>query len=189
MPRANRVQLLQQLQGVRGRPILAFVLGDRQNLNAQIAPDQISLTSTLLEELGQVPALDLFLYSTGGITMAAFAFVNLVREYADHFSAIVPYKALSAATLICLGADEILMTPLASLSPVDPSVNGPYNPLVPNQPPGTFPVQTVEVSVEDVVQYIALAKKEGKLSRDEDMREVFLALTRDVRPMALGSVH
>src|SRR3989442_3059553 len=132
MSRPSRVQLIQQLAGVRGRPTLAFVLGDRQNLNTQIAPDQISLTSTLLEELGHVPALDLFLYSTGGITMAPFAFVNLVREYADQFSVIVPFKALSAATLICLGADEIVMTPLASLSPVDPSVARALNPLIPH---------------------------------------------------------
>src|SRR6266851_7571 len=189
MSRDSRVTLLRQLEVVRGRRALVFFLGDRQNLNTQIAPDQLSLTSTLLEELQHVPALDVFLYSTGGITMAAFAFVNLIREYADRFSVIAPYKALSAATLICLGADEIVMTPLASLSPVDPSVNGPYNPLVPNQPPGTFPVQTIAVSVEDVVQYIDLAKKEGGLSRDEDMREVFLQLARDVRPLALGSVH
>src|SRR6266571_1361900 len=134
MPRASRIELLRRLEGVRERPALAFVLGDRQNLNTQIAPDQLSLTSTLLEELGRVPALDVFLYSTGGVTMAAFAFVNLVREYAERFAVIAPYKALSAATLICLGADEIIMSPLASLSPVDPSVNGPYNPLVPNQP-------------------------------------------------------
>src|SRR2546425_3714845 len=185
MSRESRIQLLRRLEEVRGRRVLAFVLGDRQNLNTRVATDQLSITSTLLEEIQHVQDLDVVIYSTGGITMAAFALVNLIREYADHYSAIVPYKALSAATLICLGADEILMTPLASLSPVDPSVNGPYNPLVPNQPPGTFPAQTVEVSVEDVVQYIALAKKEGKLSRDEDMREVFLALTRDVRPMAL----
>lgn len=188
MPRANRVQLLQQLQQVRGRPALAFVLGDRQNLNTQIAPDQISLTSTLLEELGHVPALDLFLYSTGGITMAAFAFVNLVREYADEFSVLVPYKALSAATLICLGADEIVMTPLASLSPVDPSVSGPYNPIAANQPPGV-PPQGLPVSVEDVVEYIDLAKVDVGLTSDADMREVFLQLARDVRPLALGSVR
>src|SRR5207245_2086182 len=102
MPRANRVQLLQELEQVRGRRALSFVLGDRANLNTQIAPDQISLTSTLLEELGRVPALDLFLYATGGITMAAFAFVNLIREYTEDLSVIVPYKALSAATLMCL---------------------------------------------------------------------------------------
>ncbi len=181
--------MLNQLATVRGgRPTLAFVLGDRQNLPTQIAPDQISLTSTLLEELGHVPALDLFLYSTGGITMAAFAFVNLLREYADQFSAVVPYKALSAATLICLGADEIVMTPLASLSPVDPSVTGPYNPLVPNQQPG-MPPQGLPVSVEDVVEYIDLARVDVGLSSDADMREVFLQLARDVRPLALGSVR
>jgi len=186
--RATRVELLKQLAVVRGRPTLAFVLGDRQNLNAQIAPDQISLTSTLLEELGQVPALDLFLYSTGGITMAAFAFVNLVREFATEYSALVPFKALSAATLICLGADEIVMTPLASLSPVDPSVTGPYNPSVPNLPPGVGP-QGLPVSVEDVVEYIELARTDVGLTSDADMREVFLQLARDVRPLALGSVR
>lgn len=45
------------------------------------------------------------------------------------------------------------------------------------------------VSVEDVVSYLDLAKVEAGLSRQSHLREVFLRLAQDVRPLALGSVH
>src|SRR2546425_2180359 len=189
MSKQSRLNLFGQLEHNRHTRLLAIVLGDRQGLETRVANDALSLTARLLERIGRVPALDVFLYSTGGLTMAAFALVNLIREYAERFSVLVPYKAQSAATLISLGADEIVMTPLATLSPVDPSTNSPFNPLVPNLPAGAFPPQTLPVSVEDVASYIDLAKVEAGLTRADDLREVFLKLAQDVRPLALGTVH
>ncbi len=190
MPKASRLALIRQLESHRKRRLVAFVLGDRPGgLETRIAGDSISLMAQLLEQIGKVSGLDLFVYSTGGITMAAYALVNLVREYTSRFSVLVPYKAQSAATLICLGADEVVMTPLATLSPVDPSTNTPFNPLVPNLPPGAFPPQMLPVSVEDVVSYLDLAREEAGLTRQSHLREVFLRLAQDVRPLALGSVH
>ena len=47
--------------------------------------------------------------------MAAFAFVNLLREYADQFSAVVPYKALNLEQAIEFIADDefVEVTPKA----------------------------------------------------------------------------
>lgn len=189
MPKSARLDLIKKLEAARATRVLAFVLGDRQGLETRIAGDALSLAADLLDRIGRVPALDLFLYSVGGMTNAGFAFVNLIREYAARFTVLVPHKAHSTATLIALGADEIIMTPLATLSPVDPSTNSPFNPLVPNQPQGAFPPQTLPVSVEDVASYVDLAKVEASLTRRSDLRDVFLKLADDVRPIALGSVH
>ena len=189
MSKDKRVALIQRIEAHRKSKVISFFWADRQGLETRIANDSLSLAAQLLERIGNVPVLDLFLYSTGGITMAAFALVNLIRQFAERFSVLIPYKAQSAATLICLGADEIVMTPLATLSPVDPSTNSPFNPLVPNQPEGTFPPQTLPVSVEDVASYIDLAKVEAGLTRRSHLKDVFLKLAEDVRPLALGSVH
>jgi hypothetical protein len=191
MARAQRKKQIEELEQARnGRRVLVYVTGDRQpNLGAQIAFDVFPLMFELLTKIGQVSALDLFIYSTGGMTMAAWGLVNLLREFTDSFSVLVPFRALSTATLISLGANEIVMSRLGQLSPVDPSVNGPFNPPAPQQPgtpPGFLPV-----SVEDVRGFLDLARSEteGKLASEEALADVFSQLARDVRPMALGNVY
>jgi membrane-bound ClpP family serine protease len=43
---------------------------------------------------------------------------------------VVPLAAKSAATVICLGAKEIVMTSFAELGPIDPIMQHPYKPEV-----------------------------------------------------------
>lgn len=55
----------------------------------------------------------------------------MFREYSQKgsFSVLIPYRAHSAATVIALGADEIVMTKKAELGPIDITIgSGPYNP-------------------------------------------------------------
>src|SRR3546814_9324606 len=46
----------------------------------------------------------------GGNTAAAWRLVNLLRTFCNELEIIVPAKAMSAGTLMCLGADKIVMT-------------------------------------------------------------------------------
>jgi hypothetical protein len=188
MSRANRKQLIQELGDLRRRALVAYITGDRQpNLGAQIATDTLPLFYQLITKIGPVPKLDMFLYSTGGVIMAAWGLVNLLREFCEHLTVLVPFRALSTATLIALGADEIIMGRLGQLSPVDPTVTSPFNPPAPQQPgvpPGFLPV-----SVEDVRSFLDLAKEEAGLKEEKVIAEVFQKLADDVRPLALGSVH
>jgi len=188
MSRAGRKQLIQELEADRERRLVTYVTGDRlPNLAAQIATDVLPLFYDLLAKVGQVPRLDLFIYSTGGITMAAWGLVTLMREFTECLSVLVPFRALSTATLIALGANEIVMGRLGQLSPVDPTVTSPFNPPGPQQQgaPPTF----LPVSVEDVRGFLNLARDEGGLKDEKLISEVFGQLAADVRPLALGSVH
>ena len=83
--------------------------------------------------------------------MAGFGLVNLIREYFNDFNVIVPFKAYSCGTLICLGANEILMTKLGQLSPIDPSLPHPLAPTLPDNPKKKIPI-----SVEDVTAYLTI---------------------------------
>src|SRR5208282_5342608 len=56
-----------------------------------------------------------------------------VRVFFDHLL-LFPYRSYSAATLIALGADEIVMHPFAELGPIDPTVSNEFNPT--DQPNG-----------------------------------------------------
>ena len=189
MARAQRKKQIEELERLRRRRAVVYITGDRQpNLGTQIAGDVFPMIYDLLSRMRHVPELDLFIYSTGGITMVAWGLINLLREFSDSLSVLVPFRALSTATLIALGANEIVMSRLGQLSPVDPSVNTPFNPPAPQQPGGS-PQGFLPVSVEDVRGFLDLARDEAKLNDEQVIAGVFSQLATDVRPLALGNVH
>lgn len=189
--RPTRVALIQKLEGLRSSRVVALILGDRSGQETRLAPDMLPLMARHLRGLGGVQErIDLVLYTVGGDIMSAFRLVSLVREYCKEFTVIVPFRCQSAGTLIALGADHIVMLPEGQLSPVDPSTNGPYNPLAPNAitVPGA-PAATLPVSVEEVMAYLELAKKGAGIEDDNGLVAVFAKLASDVRPVALGQVY
>ncbi|MCA9242726.1 MAG: hypothetical protein KDA32_02130 [Phycisphaerales bacterium] len=74
--------------------------------------------------------LDLMLNSPGGSPTAAEKIVLTCRAYANSFRVIVPQSAMSAATMVAMGADAIVMTATSELGPIDPQmvVAGPGGP-------------------------------------------------------------
>ncbi len=66
--------------------------------------------------------LDVILQTPGGDIGASFQLTKLLRNKADNINIIVPLFAKSAGTLICLGADKILMTDLSELGPLDSQI-------------------------------------------------------------------
>lgn len=67
----------------------------------------------------QAPTIHLCLTSLGGDAHAAQAVVHQLRACCRRLVVHVPVQATSAATMICLGADEIRLGPAAYLSPTD----------------------------------------------------------------------
>jgi hypothetical protein len=64
----------------------------------------------------------LLLHSAGGFIDVIGSFIYIMRKKFDKFQVAVPEISHSAATLLCFGADSILMNDLSSLSPVDPQI-------------------------------------------------------------------
>src|SRR5260370_5165037 len=62
--------------------------------------------------------------SPGGDTLAAERVVNICRAYSGtgDYWALVPGRAKSAATIICMGASKIIMAAPSELGPVDPQI-------------------------------------------------------------------
>ncbi len=65
-------------------------------------------------------ALDLVLHSPGGDAQAAESILEYLRTQFDHIRAVGPLAAMSAATMVALGADEIVMGAHSQLGPIDP---------------------------------------------------------------------
>jgi hypothetical protein len=66
--------------------------------------------------------LDVLLQTPGGDIDAAFRFTKLLRHSARKVNIIVPLYAKSAGTLMCLGADKLLLTYLSELGPLDTQI-------------------------------------------------------------------
>ena len=187
MGRSERMELIKKIEKKRNSRLLIYITGDRRGLETKIGMDVFPMFHEHLMRIGKQERIDLYLYSPGGITIAGYALVNLIREFCREFNVIIPFKALSCATLISLGANEVVMTPMAQLSPIDPSVQHPLGPVIqiPGQPTG----QIVPVNVEDVNAFVDLARKEVGLNNEEFMKKVFELLGTKVHPLALGAVQ
>jgi len=184
----DRKQLILQIEGLRKSRVISYVTSDRQGpFNARIAMDVIPLISKQLQAIKKAQNVDLFLYSAGGDTMVPWRLVSMIREYCEKFSVLVPYKAHSAATMIALGADEIVMSDLSELSPIDPSTANVFNPPDPQNPQNKIPI-----SVEDVMAYFDLAKNKFGIKNDEELSRVFMKFVDSnpqIHPLALGNVN
>ena len=187
MPTKERKDLIKQLEAKLDARILTLVTGDRQGMETRIAPDILSLVSEHLAFTKRSRELALFLYTPGGDTIVGWGLVNLLRQYCEQFSVLVPFRALSCGTLIALGADSIVMGKHGLLSPVDPSVSSPFNPSVPGGQPDVLSL--LPVSVEDMIGFLDLARKEIGLKTEESLTSVLNILANKVHPLALGAVY
>lgn len=67
-------------------------------------------------------SLDLMIHSPGGSPEAAEAIVESLRSRFSHVRVIVPSYAKSAATMMAMSANEILLEQDAELGPIDPQM-------------------------------------------------------------------
>ncbi len=66
--------------------------------------------------------LDIILHTPGGMVIAATQIARAVKAHPGKVTVFVPHFAMSGGTLIALAADEIRMSPHATLGPVDPQL-------------------------------------------------------------------
>lgn len=178
----SRSQILDQLQVALKSPVLSYVTGDRPGLETQIASDQLLLFPRHLAALPDDDELNLLLYTRGGETTAAWPIMSFLREHCKKLRILVPFFAHSAGTLLALGADEIVMTRYATLSPIDPTVANQFNPQDPTNAANRLPI-----AVEDVMAFLELAKHEAAEPILGD--DAFRKLADSVHPLALGNVQ
>lgn len=70
----------------------------------------------------QFDGLDLMVHSPGGMPDAAGDLIRVCRTYSKSFRVVIPNMAMSAATVLAMGADEILMSETSKLGPIDPQM-------------------------------------------------------------------
>jgi hypothetical protein len=185
MPLKERVALIKKIEEIRGSTVISFLTSLRQNVPAQIAEDSVRVffDHLLLLPSRPVAKFDLFLCSNGGSGTVPWRLVSLFREFSKKFNVLIPYRSYSAATLIALGADEIVMHPFAELGPIDPTVSNVFNPT------DARTGQLQGISVEDVKAYVNFIKTTVGITHEDELIKAIEALTEKVHPLALGNVE
>lgn len=176
----DRRELYRQIEEERESKVIAYVTGDRPGLETVMASDAVDYFVHHLDAIGVVKRLSLVLYTRGGETLSAWTIANLLRMFCDRLEVIVPSTCHSAGTLLCLGANNIVMTKQATLGAIDPSVNTPLNPPY----PGGNPEARVSVSVEDVNAFIEQARTSLP---NQPLESAFDVLANSVHPLVLGT--
>jgi hypothetical protein len=167
--------------------MVAFLTADQQNspFVGRMATDAIPFFYEHLRNIERTEKLDLFIYSQGGDTIVPWRFITLARERCKQLAILIPYKAHSAATMLALGADEIIMGEMGELSPIDPSIGTPFNPRKDDQTKGP----PIEISVEDVAGFFNFAKDRLNITSEDNLIQALGMLIQKLHPLALGSVY
>lgn len=115
----NTTLITQELEK-EGKKLIVYIA--RVGLpNSALSADDIAPFGSMLATLGKVKNLDLMIHSPGGNGVVAEKLVDMCRQHCSGiFRVIVPNMAKSAATLIALGADQIVMGYCSELGPIDP---------------------------------------------------------------------
>lgn len=110
------------------RPLVVYATAFTVPQKSQVPPQllQIDFSDKLgfhdiLEHL-EGPHLDVLIHSPGGYAEAAQALVEQIRLKFENVRFIVPQIAKSAATMLVLSGNTILMEPEAELGPIDPQI-------------------------------------------------------------------
>ena len=96
-----------------------------------VSPDDVSITldpdvGAFMEVVHGLPKsdpIDLILHSPGGTAEAAEAIVDYLRGRFPGLRVLVPVAAMSAATMVAMAADEIVMGAHSQLGPIDPQIS------------------------------------------------------------------
>jgi hypothetical protein len=108
------------------RPAVLYATDFLNESRARQVQGAVALTHEDVRGLAEVvrglegDALDLILHSPGGSPEAAESIVAVLRSQFQKVRVLVPVMAKSAATMIALSANEILMPLSAELGPIDP---------------------------------------------------------------------
>jgi hypothetical protein len=185
--REKRLKIIRNIERSRGSKVLVYFCGDRPGVPANIADDAIRPLYDHLQTFAtpgnKVKLIDFYLYALGGRMEIPWRIATMLREFCKNLNVIIPYKAYSAATLIALSADKVIMGRKGELSPIDPSLQL----IIPekDRPKGMLP----EIGVEDISAYITFVNERAGLTDQTALSKSIEILAGQLTPPLLGQIQ
>jgi len=116
----TRRKLYEILEKEIGMPVVSFFTSFVYPVG--IEDSDASMIEGILQKTDLSKGLTLIMSSPGGSGLSAERIINVCREYSKNgkYQVVIPNKAKSAATMICLGAEKLIMSCASELGPIDP---------------------------------------------------------------------
>ena len=144
--------------------------------------------------------LDIVIHSSGGDIHAAYQIVELLRLHTERLHACVPFYAKSAATLLCLGSDDIFVDELAQLGPLDTQIyeerkggggefTSALNPFKALEQLQSFSLETLDVAVRMIAMRSNMDLDECLKHAIEFVRGTTGPLFTQIKPEKLGEYN
>jgi hypothetical protein len=181
MSKERRLEIINNIQEQRHSTVVVYVLSDRKNSEGRISADAVRELYGMLRELKplETKTLDLILCGDRGDNAVPWQMVSMFREIFDLFNVLVPYKAHSAATMIALGADTIVMGEKGELSPIDVDISLPFD---------SDKNNLQQASAGDVTGFFSWLDGLGKV-REKQRIDAFLRTMDSLPPLVLGRIN
>lgn len=118
----TRKGIYEKLEKQLGKPVLAYFTSFSHPV--MIEDSDADILEGILQRMDLSKGLALIINSPGGDGLTSERIIRACRSYSEtgEYSAIVPNKAKSAATMVCFGSSEIVMGPTSELGPIDPQI-------------------------------------------------------------------
>jgi hypothetical protein len=156
-----------------GGPLISYWNGSR----GSVCHNDVAALHEMLERIGHSETIYLFLKSDGGSGQVSLRLINLLRQHCKQVVALVPLQCASAATMIAIGADQILMGPTAYLTAVDTSLNHALSPVDRHN-------DSVSVSLDELQRVIRLWRSQ----QGNETENAYKSLFQYVHPLVIGAV-
>ncbi|WNY29130.1 hypothetical protein MmiEs2_13470 [Methanimicrococcus stummii] len=180
MSYSDRINLYNKIEKHRKRPLIVYATSIRSGMSSSMAGDVVT---EFIKHVRLIPEsekkTDLLIISNGGDPIASWRIMNILRERFEEISVLVPFVAYSAATLLALGADEIIMHPYSNLGPVDPQI------IVQKQTP-TGP-NRLHFGSEDIRNYIDFIRDDFGITDQQYIVQALEQLSEEVGVLPIGS--
>lgn len=176
----ERKRYYKQIMQIRNRPLISYVTSIRPNMGGQMSGDSIL---QIINQIEKIPKnqneVDFLIISNGGDPITALRIIGLLRERFLKVSVLLPYVAYSAATILSLGADEIIMHPYSNLGPVDPQ-------LTVSRKNGQGVQEQLHFSSEDLRNFIDFVRTDVGISDQQHLISAIEPLLKDVGSLPIG---
>lgn len=131
-----RKEKIAALKAITGRPLLIYAT---DFFNPKLPPQLSQILSINLSDKDTfadiadnigMREIDLLIHSPGGSAEATEGIVSYLRSRFDHIRVLVPGTAKSAATMLAMSANQLVMDELSELGPTDPQmvINNRFSP-------------------------------------------------------------
>ncbi len=161
----SRKKLIQLIEKKLGGKLISYIENPEHPFSG-IGLHDTTYFEEMLRSVGDSKKGILIVNSNGGNGNAAEKLLIMCRKrFTENFTIIIPNFAKSAATMMCLGADKIMMGYLAELGPIDPQIS-----LNRSEPP--IPAR----SFIDGLEFVRKNVREG------DPPNMYLSMLQQVRP-------